>query len=323
MPDILFPQQNIDINTLYPNDEDAIKAFLARHSGCSTLMANRPYCHQDPSPLDLAIVQRLQAIDAESRQHLVCAIDDFGEDIHTLAVFYERLIDGLNLNGTNTLVGAGATTRATRLDQFHRALISYRESLVALNNHRRVGRVAASQRRALEQAVRRDFQILQDQYQVELKKIGTRNHAGRNRGNALSSAERGVTLANRRRSRNLYVDDLPEAQRLQRLSQGIRYAGNGVVALDGVSRIHAVHRTHRAGGNWQREAAAQATGFGAGGAAGLAAGKGVVIALTKIGLAATPAGWVILLGAGITVGYFAATQADRSGTSFARRVFDR
>src|SRR5690606_20482848 len=93
-----------------------------------------------------------------------------------------------------------------------------------------------------------------------------------------------------------------EARQLDRLARNIRWAGNGLVAIDAGRRAAGVYQTYQDGGNWQRQASIEATGFGVGGAAGIIAGNGVIAGLTFIGLGATPVGWVILIGVGIAAG---------------------
>lgn len=88
-------------------------------------------------------------------------------------------------------------------------------------------------------------------------------------------------------------------------------------------RVKDVHETHRAGENWQRQASMELTGFGVGGAAGMLAGKATVGALTTIGLAAGPVGWLVVLGVGVVAGFGAAYALDRGGKSLVARIWDR
>src|SRR5690606_39923661 len=92
---------------------------------------------------------------------------------------------------------------------------------------------------------------------------------GKNRGNALSGADRGLTLAQRHKGRGLNVASNTQALQLARLANRINFAGKTMVMVDAGRRINGVHNTYESGGNWQREAAIQATGFGLGGAIGV------------------------------------------------------
>ena len=96
-----------------------------------------------------------------------------------------------------------------------------------------------------------------------------------------------------------------------------------MVALDAGIRVNHVHNTYQQGGNWQREAAIQATGFGFGGAAGLFTGKAVIAGLTTIGLGLTPVGWVVMIGIGVAAGFGAAYALDSGGKSLATWIWDK
>ncbi|BBA35446.1 uncharacterized protein sS8_3509 [Methylocaldum marinum] len=145
---------------------------------------------------------------------------------------------------------------------------------------------------------------------------------GKNRGNALTSAERGIPLASRRRGRGLHVADYGKAVELSNLAKGIQHVGRGMIVLDAGIRLRGVRKKYLRGENWMREASVQATGFGLGGAAGTLAGTVTVSALSTIALAATPVGWVIVIGAGLVVGFGVATVVDQAGQSLARGLWD-
>lgn len=173
----------------------------------------------------------------------------------------------------------------------------------------------------LRRAVKQKYDVLQQKYQTELKQLA--RHPGKNRGNAINGAQRGITVAQRRSSRHLYVANATEAKQLNRLARNIRWAGNGLVAIDAGLRTAQVYDTYQQGGNWAREASIQATGFGLGGAAGLVTGKAVIAGLTMIGLGLTPVGWVVMIGIGVTAGAAAAFYVDERGKTFAANTWDR
>jgi hypothetical protein len=179
------------------------------------------------------------------------------------------------------LFGAGATASDTRLTGFQRAILDYQDALNALHKHRGVGRGASAQLMELRRAAKHNYGVMQQKYQTELKKLA--RHAGRNRGNAINSAERGLKLAERRSGRHLYVSNAAEARQLDRLARHIRWAGNSAVVFDAGRRATKVYNTYQDGGNWQRHASIEATGFGLGGAAGIATGKAFIVGLTAIG----------------------------------------
>jgi hypothetical protein len=220
------------------------------------------------------------------------------------------------------LLGAGATASEVRLNGFQKALIAYQDALVALNKHKGVGRGASAAQVELKNKVRLAYNELQTKYQVELKKYASPDSLGKNRGNALAGAERGITLA-QRRGRGINVASNTQALQIARMAKGISYTGRGFVVLDAGIRVHGVNNVYKQGGNWQREAAIQVTGFGAGGAAGMAVGKAVVLGLTTIGLGLTPVGWVVLIGAGVAAGVGAAYVTESVSKGVAAAIWDR
>src|SRR5690625_7156359 len=78
-------------------------------------------------------------------------------------------------------------------------------------------------------------------YRMELNSIARPEFQHRNRGHILNNADRGITLAKHHRSSKLIIDNVAEVQRLDRLARSIRYAGNGLIALDAGLRVRNVH----------------------------------------------------------------------------------
>lgn len=313
MSDLFFPSHNISIAELEKsNDAEAIEAFLRYNTRptarCAQLLSNWAYCMSPATTSDRATVSSFDSLPEQKRDQLMCVIDDFGSSTRNLAALYDRHLSTLDLQTTGGLVGAGATASSARLNGFQKAIIQYQKALIELNNHRGVGRGASADKLILRNEVRRAYDLLQREYRVEMKKVASPELRYKNRGSALNSAERGITVAQHRRGRHLYVSNTAEAQQVARLARNIRYAGNGMVALDAGIRVTNVYDTYRKGGNWQREASIEATGFGMGGAAAIVTGKAVVTGLTAIGLGLTPVGWVLIIGAAVAAVVVALTM---------------
>jgi hypothetical protein len=84
-----------------------------------------------------------------------------------------------------------------------------------------------------------------------------------------------------------------------------------------------LHGMYQSGGDWQRQAVMEVTGFGLGGAFGLGAGQLAISGLTALGLGLTPVGWVVMIGAAAAVGSGAAYVADSKAQSVAGAIYDR
>src|SRR5690606_33995220 len=78
------------------------------------------------------------------------------------------------------------------------------------------------------------YNELQTKYHAELNKLATPHSLGKNRGNALSGAERGITLA-QRRGRGINVANNAQAVQVSNLAKSISYTGKGLVALGPVN----------------------------------------------------------------------------------------
>lgn len=142
MPEIFFPSQNISSQQIFGKDAPLINILAQNNAfSCNELTANMPYCLAEMnSPESKIITQTLGHIPEASRQNLMCTIDTFGDFTATLAAFYDNNLKFLDLQTTGSLLGAGATASEVRLNGFQKALVAYQDALVALNNHKGVGR---------------------------------------------------------------------------------------------------------------------------------------------------------------------------------------
>lgn len=325
MPEVFFPSQTLNPTELFGSGHPILAKLPHQNAlNCNALNANMPYCLAQTyaHPESKTITQTLAAMPEKPKQNLMCTIDHVGNFTTTLAAFYDEHLAFFNLSSTTGIVGAGTTASETRLSGFQKALVDYQNTLVALNKEKGIGRGPSTARSHLKAKVRVAYDKLQLRYQAELNKLATPGSLGKNRGNALSSADRGIALA-QRRGRRINVANTKQAIQLAQLSKGISYAGKGLVVLDAGIRANGVYSTYKTGGDWQREAAIQTTAYGAAGAAGLGAGQAVVYGLTAIGLGLTPVGWVVMIGIGITAGFGLAYLADEQAKTFAGRVWDR
>lgn len=327
MTTFIFPVQNTKPDALVDEYGRDLKPVLAQQ--CSILSANTPYCLEQ-NPQASSIQRTLTGLNVAERDKLMCSMDILDQRLLTIAELYDTALSTINLQQTGSLVGAGATASHTRLTGFQKAIVDYQEALLALSEHGKSkvnGRPANAKKALLKAAVERSYKHLQQTYQTELKKIVTPAEWGKNRGSALSSAQRGIHVASRRKYRQLNIQNGKQAMQLAKLTQGINFAGNGLIVLDAGLRVNTVRNSYNSNRDWQRELAVQTAGFGAGGAAGLAAGQltatGLTTAAVAIGLAVTPVGWVIIVGTAIAVGFVAASTFDNAGQELAGKIYDK
>src|SRR5690625_2732987 len=131
MPEFFFPHQHIPAKDLFAaGDREAVERFLAQNSQCrSGLLPQSPYCSGYNSDQDRLILNHLQRLPNVHRYQLSCAIDEFGEQTHALANFYDRQLANLDLEASASLVGAGASAKNARLTAFQRSMVEYQEEI--------------------------------------------------------------------------------------------------------------------------------------------------------------------------------------------------
>jgi hypothetical protein len=324
VPEFLFPRHHIPAEDLFASgDQESIDRFLKQNSVCAAgLRPNSPYCLEPLTGSGPIVLQHLQQLPETHRHQLACAVDELGDQTNALAAFYERQLAGLELNSSSGVLGAGAAASGARLTAFQRTMRDYQQALLKLHEHRRPGHAGIASRMQFESIARQKYSIMERHYRAELSAVARPAFRNKNRGNVLNSADRGVVLANRRRSANLFVDNVAEVRRLDTLARGIRFAGNGVIVLDAGVRLRSVHDSYQRNENWQRELAIETTGFGAAGVAGIGIGKAAVTTLSAIGLGMTPLGWVVLIGIGLAAGYTAGSVGNSFGKRLATLLFD-
>jgi hypothetical protein len=289
--------------------------------GCSAFTANMPYCLEE-HPEGRLITGTFARLPPASRERLMCTVDTFGDFTSALAGFYDKHLAGLTLQDGAGLVGAGTTVAEARLTGLQKALLDYQKALLELRKVKGSGQTANVAR--AKHAVQVKFKLLQMRYRAEINRFVSPADIGKNRGGPLTSAERGATLATRRRSdRRLYVSNSAQATKLAQLATATRYAGNGLIVIDAGLRVQKVRGMYNSGGDWQRQAVMETTGFGLGGAAGLVVGNTVVSGLTALGLAVTPVGWVVMIGLAAAAGFGAGYVMDGVGKDTASWIYDR
>lgn len=347
MPDVMIPRRPLSVSALCGNDENAISCFLSNNPEVRNdmLLPGRAYCTSEylVSPHERSIVCPINALPARARENLSCIIDNYGDETHVLAAFNEHfqadLVEYQRSNGrlsaashSNTLAGSAAAVMTARNTGFVQALKHYQNTLERLNNLTRVGRGASAQRSTLRREAIAAYELLNQRFQYELNKLVpeanrglNRNGNPRNKGNALSNPQRGTTLAERGSGQGIYVADGYRQSTIGKLANAVRYAGPGVIVLDAGIRVSTVRNEHRIGGDWQREAFVQTSGFTGAAASGYLVGAVAKAGLVgaKITLMASPVGWFLVIGAAAVVGYGLATGVDSQFKQGARVLWDR
>lgn len=346
MPDVIIPRRPLSVRQLCANDENAIQCFLGNNPEVRNdiLIPGRAYCTADfpVSPRERAIYCPINALPAPARENLACVIDDYGDETHILASFndqyrrdlaeYERSQRRLGVaSHSNTLAGSAAAVMTARHNGFFDALLHYQQTLERLHNLNGVGRGKSAQRSQLRREAIAAYEVLNQRFQYELHRLVPEGNRGlnrrgnpRNKGNALSNPQRGITLAERSKPQGIHVADGYRQGSMARLATAVRYAARGAVFLDAGLRINTVRNEYQVGGDWQRETFAQTAGFSGSLASGAVVGgiakAGLVAA--KITLMASPAGWCLVIGSAAVFGFGLAAGVDAAFQRGARALWD-
>ena len=198
MPDIRFSQTPANANQLCQQDPETLEQFLRCNPQVTdrnrTLPGHFAYNMSPESVLGSRIVtQQFNILPMTARQNLDQCVADYGEDVHALAEFYERHLANFELPSpadVNGVAGVGVAAAQGRTTSFQNALVHYQVALIKLHRHSKVGRVAGAQKIQLRQKVTEAYDRLNRHYAQEMRRIIPAQHRNRNRGTALSNAER-------------------------------------------------------------------------------------------------------------------------------------
>ncbi|WP_097459943.1 hypothetical protein [Mangrovitalea sediminis] len=341
MPDVYFSENSCVANDLVGNDLTVVNDFK-RINGLTDegrILPYQAYSTALGQPNTAAVIRRLNTMPYAQRKALAQSAALMGNQLHSLQRFYDKNLPLDQLSQINGLVGAGAGAIHNRVTGFQRVVAEYQAALLDLNFLQNIDGPGIGHRRLqAEQRVRILYQRLESMYQAELSHFAPISYRYKNRGDALANADRGITLAKRNRAgkpdARLYIEDSVEASRLGLFARGLSRVGAAALVVDAGIRAKKIRTIYLNGGNWMREGAIQMTGFGVGGVFGAGVG-GLTIEVGTAGaamaaetglLAAGPIGWailVVIVCAGLYVGYEAGVGGDNLGRLTASRIWDR
>lgn len=195
-------------------------------------------------------------------------------------------------------VGAGADLYSGRIDQFVDAVREHQRNMVTYHQATRKG--AANTKAALAEAHGKLVQSGSELNQRFARELELSTQRLRPRQRTLMSDRRQMPELVRKEHKvaRLDVGSQIEAHGLVDMSRHTRLVGRTMVIVDLGLRADEVLEAYESGDDWQRKAFVESAGF----AASVAAGRiltGAALATLDVMLAATPVGWVVILGAGL------------------------
>jgi len=267
--------------------------------------------------------KKMQSLPQEAKRKIATMDDILGsEQLQAMSDFYQAELAPMIRIESPGVIGAASTALDTRLSNFAKAANKVKEALEKV----REGAKAKYPRHkmvTLEESVRTASKEFNTKFQIEINKYV--NRVKNKRGTVYTNAQRGINKAKSSRTiKPIQFTSTSAFQNLRSFETGAKVLGGGLIALDAGVRAGNVHVDYLSGKNWQKRAAVETSGFGLGTAAGLFAGQAVVSSAAGLGIAllSTPVGWLIIIGAAITVGIIAAKSGDMAGKFIANQAYD-
>ena len=328
VPELLFLKEPAKASDLLNglSTDDTQQLCTANQVMPGTSLPRSTVFSLESDSLSVSVRNQLNRVAPAERQCIAGVAEACGDETAVLAAFLDRYFGDENMAKLNAAIGAGATGAFERLNNFEKAVVTYQKSL---NNLRslvesgKYGRGHGQQVIEAKRSVRIAYAELAQRYAIELQSFSPAAHRAKNRGTAFSNAERGITLAKRKPRATkpdirLNVEGQLQASQIAKMGKLINGLGTATIVADGVFRTTEVMGIAEEGGDWMRAGAREVTGFGAGTAAGLFAGKAAYFGLISI---AGPVGWGVL-GAIFMVSLGVGYLASKVGSDFGEAVSD-
>ena len=314
MTAIYFSSHACHASDLVEGLEEAIQRFISLNKIGSSgrLSQGQAYTLDFTNPYAGSLVNAINHSSHQERNWLMSAVAFEGEEIHREAAFWEKYLSEEALSAATSLVGVTGTAaqmKSQQLSRFHQALVRYENTLLAIQSPAAPGMPGAGGRTA--SAIRdasQAYDALVTEHRAAMASLSPVVLRAKNRGSAISNAQRGITLALRSRGGRvdprLLVADLFQAHTLKNFAKFMsRMATPLALATDGLIRNGRVRSVKQADGDWHRESYRQVGGFlgsafGGGLAAGAAYNAGAAVAakygIAIVGVGIGPIGWAVL-----------------------------
>ena len=272
---------------------------------------------QDLRPELVAKFRELLLLPYDQRINIATMLHLHGSEMLTAtAEFYETELAPLKItekfnpqqpSNLNGYAAALAGVAENRLTAFGKLVTEYQKTLENIRSAAK-NKVSNSEMATLEQRATNLNKTLNTKFETEITKYF--NKAGK-RGSAWKSATRGIHQAKTGRLRSQI--DLSSHYNFKLIKSYTKIAkGAGIIGLgvDAGFRAASVYDKYQTGGNWQKSATIETAAFGGAGATGAYLGGMAVSWALELTIAATPVGWIIVIGAGLTAGYTGAVVGD-------------
>lgn len=285
----------------------------------SQIQAYQPYMIPVQGERNHLSARYLKNLPYEARVRLTHTVGQMGDLTVALSEFYNEYFMGSKVGDWQSISGAGLGAMQTRTNNFSATLESYQKKLFEIRAAYQSKQPKAELLKLEAQA--KDIQAkLNSYFRSEMRRFSAKANA--RRGTVMTNSQRAVNIAkSSRKTASIRVTDAQQAQRLSRFASGLKFVGNGLVVLDAASRVGTVVDAKNQGKDWQKVAVQESVGMSTGFLAGGYAAGATIGALTFV-LGATPVGWVIAVGVGLTVGFGAGSITNELSKSAVGDLYD-
>jgi hypothetical protein len=301
-----------------PTEADSMQRMLALPPDCihgfgattpKTLWPNTPYMLGERKSDHDRLVMGLLSQQPANQTLGDLSLAYGSENTRALAELTRRLRESKPYGVAGA--GTAASVYAQRMDSLGKAIQAYQHAVVEYHRIARSKSVSGIARAAAQTRLSDAKANLSRRFGIELNTIKSR--LPKRQWRLLRADDERMFERIRRtgRASRLDVGSSVEATDLVRFARHAKFLGNGLAVIDFGSRAGDIYTDYKAGGNWEREMFVQSSSFalsaGVGGALTVA-GMGVL----EIALAATPVGWLLILG-GLAVAGVAAAGSTYIG----------
>jgi hypothetical protein len=192
--------------------------------------------------------------------------------------------------------GAAASVYAQRMDSLGKAIQAYQHAAVEYHvSHSRA--VSGIARAAAQTRLSEAKANLSRRFGIELNTIKSRLPKRQWRLLRANDERMFERIRRTGRASRLDVGSSVEATDLVRFARHAKFLGNGLAVIDFGSRVGDIYTDYKTGGNWEREMFIHSSSLALSATAGeIATIAGMATLDIAIAVAATPVGWVLIIG---------------------------
>jgi hypothetical protein len=207
--------------------------------------------------------------------------------------------------------GAAASVYAQRMDSLGKAIQAYQHAAVEYHRVSHSRAVSGIARAAAQTRLSEAKANLSKRFGIELNTIKSRLPKRQWRLLRANDERMFERIRRTGRASRLDVGSSVEATDLVRFAQHAKFLGNGLAVIDFGSRVGDIYTDYKGGADWGRKMFIESSSFAISAGVGevaTVAGMAILEESLAIALAATPAGWVLIIG-GLAVAGIAAASS--------------